>query len=193
MAELSYDNDSTGNLQKVKGSDGRLNTSSRSDGRGYYNSRDESQSYVLTFDDANATALDFVVYLKNDKTDGQHLVVRSASVNCEVLTKVSFQLVTGTAGGGATATPTNLNFAGKARSATATALTTADSGSTPMSGLAADTEIDHVNCLAGGHEEFRFQDQLRLGQNQAIALRMDAGTADSQIFGVIYFYFETGK
>lgn len=172
------------------GSDGRVNVSSRADGRGYYNSRDESESYVLIFDDANATALDFIVYLRNDKTDGKHLVVRSASINCEVNTKVSILMVTGTAGGGAVATPTNLNQAGVARSAKVTALTTADSGVTPMSGLTAGAELDHVNCSAGGHEEFRFQDQLRIGQDQAIALRMDAGTADSQLFGVIFFYFE---
>lgn len=190
MPRIQYIDDVLGNFQEAHGSDSRLNVSSRADGRGYYNSRDQSESYVLIFDDANATVLDFVVYLKNIKTDGKHLVIRSAAVNCEVNTKVSFVTVTGTAGGGVAATPANLNFAGVAKTATVTALTTADSGSTPMSGLTADVEIDHVNCLANGHEEFRFQDQVRLGQDQAIALRMDAGTADSQIFGVIFFYFE---
>lgn len=190
MPRIQYIDDVNGNFQEAHGSDSRLNVSSRADGRGYYNSRDESESYVLIFDDANVTALDFIVYLKNTKTDGKHLVVRSASINCEVNTKASFITVTGTAGGGTTSTPANLNFAGIAKSATVIALTTVDSGVTPMSGLTADVEIDHVNCLAGGHEEFRFQDQLRLGQDQAIALRMDAGTANSQIFGVIFFYFE---
>ncbi len=59
-----------------------------------------------------------------------------------------------------------------------------------MSGLTADKEFDHVQVVAGGHEEFRFQDQIRLGQDQAVGIRMDAGTADSQVFGVIFFYFE---
>ena len=190
MALLDFFNDRDGKREVAHGSDGRVNVSSRSDTRGYYNSRDESESFTLVYDDANATSNDFVVYLKNDKTDGKHLVVRSASVNCEVNTKISFHLVTGTAGGGTAATPLNLNQGGVARAATVTALTTADSGVTPMSGLTADLEIDHVNCLASSHEEFRFEDQLRLGQGQAISLRMDAGTADSQIFGVIYFYFE---
>lgn len=190
MSLIDFFNDITGFREVAHGSDGRVNVSARSDTRGYYNSRDESESYVLIFDDANASINDFVVYLKNIKTDGKHLVVRSASVNCEVNTKVSFLTVTGTAGGGAAATPANLNFGGVAKSASVTALTTADSSSTPMTGLTADVEIDHLNCLANGHEEFLFQDQLRLGQDQAIALRMDAGTADSQIFGVIYFYFE---
>ena len=190
MARIQFIERTSGNQGEVQGSDSRLDVSSRSDGRGYYNSRDESESYSLVFDDANATALDFVVYLKNDKTDGKHLVIRSASVNGEVTSKFSMLTVTGTAGGGTTATPVNLNFAGVARSATATALTTADSSATPMSGLTADQEIDHVQVLAGGHEEFRFQDQVRLGQDQAVAIRMDAGTADSQVFGVIFFFFE---
>ena len=190
MAEIQFTDRDSGNIQKTQGSDGRLDVSSRSDGRGYYNSRDESESYSLIFDDANATALDFVVYLRNDKTDGKHMVIRSASVNGEVTSKFSFLRVSGTAGGGAAATPTNLNQAGVARSATATALATADSGVTPMSGLTAGAEIDHVQVVAGGHEEFRFQDQLRLGQDQAVAIRMDAGTLNSQVFGVIFFYFE---
>lgn len=190
MSLLDFFNGRTGAREVARGSDGRVNVSSRSDSRGYYNSRDESESYSLIFDDANATALDLIVYLRNDKTDGKHLVIRSASVNCEVNTKVSFVTVTGTAAGGATATPVNLNFGGVAKAATATALATADSGATPMSGLTAEVEMDHINCLAGGHEEFRFQDQVRLGQGQAVAIRMDAGAADSQIFGVIFFYFE---
>ncbi len=190
MALIDFFNFKDGKREVVHGSDGRANVSSRADSRGYYNSRDESESYSLVFDDANATALDFVIYLRNDKTDGKHMVIRSASVNGEVASKFSLMTVTGTAAGGATATPVNLNFAGVSRSATATALTTADSSSTPMSGLTADKEIDHVQVVAKGHEEFRLQDQVRLGQDQAIALRMDAGTADSQVFGVIFFYFE---
>lgn len=190
MGKVDFSNDVTNSEEQAKGSDGRLNVSSRSDGRGYYNSRDESQSFSLVFEDANATTNDFVVYLRNDKEDGKHMVIRSASINGEVVSKFSFMTVTGTAAGGTTATPVNLNFAGKVQTATVTALSTADSSVTPMSGLTADKEIDHVQVTAGGHEEFRFQDQIRIGQNQAIAIRMDAGTADSQVFGVIFFYFE---
>ena len=193
MGLINFFKTGTGNeLSAAKGSDGRVNVSSRSDGRGYYNSRDESESYVMVFDDANAASstTDFVAYLKNDKTNGKHLVIRSASVNCEVLSKISFHIVTGTATGGAAITPTNLNQAGVARSATVTARGPTDSSSSPLAGLTADKEVDHVNCVAGGHEEFRFLDQLRIGQDQAIGVRMDAGTDDSQVFGVIFFYFE---
>ncbi len=190
MSLIDFFNDVTGFREVAHGSDGRVNTSSRSDTRGYYNSRDESESYVLIFDDENVTNLDFPVYLRNDKTDGKHMVIRSASVNASANVKVSFLTVTGTAAGGTSATPANLNRGGVSRTAAVTALTTADSNATPMSGLTADVEFDHVNVLANGHEEFRFQDQVRLGQDQAIALRMDSGSADTNIFGVVFFYFE---
>jgi len=190
MPRIEYTNDETRALEEAQGSDGRINVSSRADGRGYYNSRDKSESYSLLYNDANASINDFVVYLKNAKTDGKHIVIRSVQVNSEVLSKFSFVTVTGVAGGGTARTAVNLNQAGVARDATITALATADSSSTPMSNLTADKEIDHIQVAAGGYGEFKFQDQLRLGQGQAVAIRMDAGTADSQVFGVIYFYFE---
>lgn len=188
--KLTFSSEQTGCLEEVSGSDGRLSVSSRSDGRGYYNSRDMSESYSLIFDDANATANDIIVYLKNIKTDGKHMVIRSASINGEVTSKFSFITVTGTAAGGAVVAPVNLNVAGVSKEASVTALATADSSSTPMSGLTQDKQIDHVQVVAGGHEEFRFQDQIRIGQGQAVAIKMDAGTADSQAFGVIFFFFE---
>lgn len=191
MPRIQYTNDTNGSFEEAQGSDSRLNVSSRADGRGYYNSRDKSESYSLVFSDENATIGDYIVYLKNTKTDGEHLVIRSASVNGEVVSAFDFVRVTGTPAGGAVSTsPINLNQAGVARSATADSFTVADSGSSPISGLTQGVDIDHVQCGAGGHEEFRFQDQLRLGQDQAIAIRMKRGTADSYCFGVIFFYFE---
>lgn len=187
---LNYTDDVKGNIQEVQGSDGRLNVSSRADGRGYYNSRDKSESYTLTFNDAGATIADWVVYLKNDKTDGKHLVIRSASINGEVLSSFELHTVTGTAADGASATPLNLNQAGVARSATATAMTVADSETTPIAGLTSAAKIDQLQVVAGGHGEFLLNDQLRIGQDQAIAIKMSAGAANKICSGVIFFYFE---
>ena len=188
--EVDYTSDSTGGEEKAKGSDNRLNVSSRADGRGYYNSRDNSESYVFVFNDANCSVGDYTAYLKNDKTDGKHMVIRSASVNSDTLSAFEIVTVAGTAAGGAvTSAPANLNQAGVARSATVTAATVVDSYTTPISGLTDVLEFDHVNVSAGGHEEFRFQDEFRLGQNQAIAIKVKVGTGVS-CFGVIFFYFE---
>jgi len=190
MTKINFLTREDGVESEAKGSDGRVDVSSRSDGRGYYNSRDESESYVLVFSDANCTTADYCVHLQNKKTDGKHLVIRSASVNSDTASSFEFLTVTGTAGGGAvSATPANLNFAGVAKSSTTTANTVADSDSSPISGLSDGTVVDHVNVVAGGHEEFRFQDQLRLGQDQAVAIKVKSGTGVS-CFGVVFFYFE---
>ena len=191
--KIGYTNDVTENEQIVKGSDGRLNVSSRSDGRRYYNARDESEAYSLVFDDANASAGDYVVYIKNAKTDGKHLVVSGVGMNCEAAS-ASFKLsmVTGTPVGGTTATPVNLNQAGVARSATVDAQTITDSSATPFTGLTEDKVVDHVASTgAYGHAEFRLQDTLRIGQDQAIAIELEySAAADVRCFGVIFFYFE---
>jgi len=188
--EIEVENDNSGAQERVKGSDGRINVSARADTRGYYNSRDESESYTLTFEDANCSAGDFVVHITNIKTDGKHMVIRSASINSDSASSWRFVTTTGAAGGGAVAaSPFNLNFAGVAKTATVTASTVVDSDSTPISGLTQGNEIDHVNVSAGGHEEFRFQDQLRIGQDQSVAIVCQNGTGVSG-FGVIFFYFE---
>lgn len=188
--KIRYSDEITKALAEVQGTDGRLNVSSRADGRGYYNSRDMSETYNLLFDDANATADDIVVYLKNDKTDGKHLVVNNITVNGEVLSKFTLVTVTGTAAGGAAVSPVNLNFAGVSKEATVTALATADSSVTPMSGLTVDKEVSALQVQAGGREKFVLADQPRLGQGQAMGIRMDSGTADSYVFGTINFFFE---
>ena len=190
MAKIDITSDATGSEEVVQGSDKRLNVSSRADGRGYYNSRDESESYSFLFNDANCTAGDYICHLQNKKTDGKHMVLRSASVNSDAVSSFEFVTVTGTAAGGAVAaTPVNLNQAGVARTATVTANTVVESDVSPMSGLADGVEFDHVNVVAGGHEEFRFQDQVRIGQDQAVAIKCKNGTSVS-CFGVIFFYFE---
>ncbi len=190
MGRIQFIDDVLGNFQETHGSDSRLNVSARSDTRGYYNSRDESESFTLLFDDANCTALDFCVHLQNTKTDGKHMVIRSASVNSDSNSAFDFVLVTGTAGGGAVAaTPVNLNQAGVAKTATVTANTVVDSDANPITGLTVGSELDHVNVLANAHEEFRFQDQVRIGQDQAVGIRCKIGTGVS-CFGIIFFYFE---
>jgi len=193
MTKLQAESRVTGSNEDIKSSDNRLDVTSRSDGRGYYNSRDESESYVLLFNDANCTTADKIVHLQNKKTDGKHLVIRSIGINSDSASSWDIVTVTGTADTGAVAaTPVNLNFAGVTKAATVTANTVVDSDTSPMGGLTVVDEFDHVNVVAGGHEEFRFQDQVRLGEDQAIAVRCKSGTGVSG-FGVIFFYFEKGK
>lgn len=192
MSLVDLFNDKDGKREVAHGSDGRLNVSSRSDERIYYISRDTSQAYTLTFDDANATAADYVCYLRNTDATGKHLVIHSIGINCEDTTsKIDVVTVTGTQVGGATLTPGCLNRAAP-QTASAQAAGPADSSSTPMTGLTTDIELDHVGIPnAFGHEEFRIQDSIRLGQDNAIAIQLGtSANANIRIWGVIFFYFE---
>ena len=195
MGYIDLLNDIDGKHEVVHGSDGRANVDSRSAERIYHISRTDSEAYAFVWDDANATAADFVAYLKNDDTQGRDLVVHSIGINCED-TEAIFKLhtVTGTQAGGASITPTCLNRA-RTKTASATAASPADSSSTPMTGLTSDGEMDMAGINdAYGHEEFRIQDAVRLGQGKAIGIELDFSTnANVRAFGVIFFYFEKVK
>lgn len=198
MADITFIDEITKADSRAGGSDKRVNVSSRSDGRGYYNSRDESQSFSMVFDDAGATAGDYVAYLKNTKTDGLQLVVRSIGVNCIAagsIFKLHTVADTVSPGAGTSVTPVNLNQAGQAKTATVDAQAPTDSNSTPMTISATVDEVDEVGVpTTYGHGEFRLNDQLRLGQDQAIAIELEAAaTTNVRTWGVIFFYFEKGK
>lgn len=194
MSYVDYlsDGASKGSHQLAHGSDGRLNVTSRVDERIYYISRDNSEAFTMVFDDANATAADYVAYLKNTNAVGKHMVIHSIGVNCEAASS-SFKLsvVTGTQSGGAAVTPTCLNRAAP-KAAAATAAAPADSNSTPMTSLVEAFVLDHVGITgAYGHAEFRIQDSIRLAQDEAIAIELEsAAAADVRCFGVVFFYFE---
>ena len=195
MPRIQYVGDDGSGFDEVQGSDRRFNVSSRSDGRAYYNSRDRSESYVATFDDANATAADYVFYLKNTKTDGKHLVIQHVGLNCEGTYGVFKMVLVDSSvspSGGTTITPVNNNQAGVAKSATVDCQGPTDSDSTPMT-LSAVTDQLAIfsSSSAFGSFDFSFDDQVRLGQNQAIAIELDAASATSvRTFGAVFFYFE---
>ena len=180
--------DSTGSGQGVGVSPtgNRLNTSSRSDNRAYYNSRDEGQTYSMVYSHPSAADGQYSFYLQNTSTD-KTLVVSSIGLNADDLAKFKLCYVTGTAANGVAVVPVNLNRA-SANDAICTAIS--DEGGTAISGLTTDGCIDTASVVVNGHEEFRLGDKLRLGQNDAIALEMDAGTSTPDCYGVVFFYFE---
>ncbi len=192
--KIGYSSDKEGQqglTGEVQGSDGRINTSSRSDSRFYYNSRDTSQAYSLTWDDASTSAADYVLYIRNDRTDGKHLVIRSIGFNSDNTGVFKLWTTSGTASGPPAVTPACLNRA-KTNSATVTALTAVTSASTPLALTSVDLLVDIASIgTTFGHEEFRLRDGLRLGEDQAIAIELDtAGGDPDRTWGTIFFYFE---
>ena len=189
--EIEYQDDSNSNGGKTRGSDNRLNTSSRSDSRGYYNSRDSGNSFSVPFDFQSAAADEFGAYWQNNHPLGLQLVIRSIGVNTVEAARIKLHFVTGTAAAGTAVTPTNLNKPSGNTSATSGVTTALEgaSAATGITGLTSAGLIDFVYVAATGHEEFRLDDQVRLGTNDAIALEYDEGTG-GDFSGVIFGYYE---
>jgi len=187
MSRIEYKNDVSRALEEAEGSDGRLNVSSRTDGRSYYISRDTGQAYSVAFDFQDAEAGEFGAYWKNTSTD-KDLVIEAIGVNSVENSRIKLWFVTGTAAGGTTLIPTNLNKS-SSKDASADAME-GGSAATGITGLTTAGLIDFVYCTANGHEELRLKDRLRLGQNDAIALEYDEGTT-GDFSGVIFGFYET--
>jgi len=183
--KIQFTSDSSGSEEQMKGSDGRANVSSRTDSRAYYNSRDKSEAFSLVWDDASSAAGDYVVYWKNTDTTGRTLVLESVGLNSEQAASFKLAVVTGTAAAGSTISPFCLNRA-TPKSAQAVAM---EAAGTAITGLSVVGTVDHASCSADGHEEFRLDDRLRLGQDQAIAIEYEQGTT-GRTWGVIFGYYE---
>ncbi|KKL99940.1 hypothetical protein LCGC14_1809440, partial [marine sediment metagenome] len=181
-----YIDDVTGNFQEAHGSDSRLNVSSRADNRAYYNSRDRGQCYTLVYDHPSAADNQYSFYLKNTSTT-KALVVSSVGLNSDDVAIMELLYVTGSVVNGVSFTPTNLN---KSSSNDADATALEDGGGTAISSVTDGAEIDSVTISAKAHEEMRLSDRLRLGQNDAVALKMITGTTTPDVSGVVFFYFE---
>jgi len=186
--KIEFKNDKTRALEEMEGSDGRANVSSRSDRRSYYNSRDEGRTYSLPFDFQSAESGEYAVYWKNTDTNGRDLVIDSVGLNSVLFARLKLHYVTGDAAGGTSVTPTNLNkSSGNDAAATAMEGGSAASG---ITGLTSVSVIDFVGVPAAGHEEMRLSDRLRLGQGDAIAIEVDEVASASDVFGVIFGYYE---
>ena len=181
--KITVTSDKTGALEEVFGSDNRMNVSSRSDNRSYYISRDDSQAYSAVWDDSSSAAGDFICYLKNTHPT-KTMVLDSFGVNSENAASFKLHLVTGTAAGNA-CTPMCLNRV-KVNAAQATCI---EAAGTAITGLTSAGVFDHASSVADGHEEFRLQDRLRLGQDEAIAVEYEQGTT-GRTWGVSFFFYE---
>jgi len=179
---IQYTSDSSGGLELVRGSDARFNVSARQDSRSYYNSRDKSQAFSLVWDDASSAAGDYILHWKN--TSDKHLVIDSVGLNTENAGSFKLHVVTGTAVGTAVV-PFCLNTA-TIKPAVSTAV---EAAGTAITGLTSIGVVDHAAVSAGGHEEFRLDDRLRIGLDGALAVEFEQGTT-GRTWGVIFGYFE---
>ena len=191
MSRVEYSNDVTRAREEAEGSDGRLNVSSRSDPRAYYNSRDEEQTFSLVWNFNAANNDEFAAYWRN-ASDSKTLVISAVGLNCDETCTFKLHFVTGTAAGGTELTPVNLNKSSSKAAPDDSVVMAMEGGSaaTGITGLTVDGLIDRADVTAGGHEEFRLDDKLRLGQNDAVAIEVEGGDGGVVAFGVIFGYYE---
>lgn len=183
---LDFKNDRTRALEEMEGSDGRANVSSRSDSRSYYNSRDRGQTYAIAFDFQSAEPGEFGCYVKNTSST-LDLVVAGIGINAEQNSKIKLHYVTGTAAAGNELTPVNMNSG--SNNAADCLVREGGSAATGITGITSAGLLDFAYVVANGHEEFRVQDRLRLGQNDALAIEYDEGTG-GDFSGVLFCFFE---
>lgn len=185
--KIGYEDDISGSASTVKGSNGRLNVSSRSDSRGYYVSRDQEQAYSIVFNHPSSSAGQYSLYLQNTSST-LAFVISGVGLNSDLGANVKLWKVTGTAANGSAITAINM-----ASSDNAAALNCIeDGGGTPISGITLGGALDYVKVPIEGHEELRLDDRVRLGQNQAIVLEVDAVTSGTpHVFGVLFGFFES--
>jgi hypothetical protein len=189
--KVRFANDVTNAEEEARGSDGRLNVSSRQDSRAYYNSRDDQLAFSVAYNMTGAATGEYVVYWRNASPDKQ-LVIHKVTVGCGEPAKAKLWFVTGTAASGTELTPVNQNKAAS-RSAPddSTVMAMEGNGTTPISGLSTDGLIDIVSIdTAQGMAQFSVQDEIRLGQGDAIAIEMEDLGADADTYGVILGYYE---
>ncbi len=181
--ELKYKDRKTGFQGFVGGEDGAADVNSRSDSRAYYNSRDKEETYSLIWNVQNAVSDKHIVYWKNTSST-ETLVISSVGFNSNAVATFDLNFVSGTAVGTA-ATPTNLNKS-SSKDAAATAITSND-----ITGLTVISEVDHAVVGADSHEELRLADRVRLGQNDAISIRIENTASDNlSTQGVIFGFYE---
>lgn len=169
--------------------DRRGNVSSSVNPRIFYSSRDKQSAYnaiMPEFGGSGAAAGNYVFYLKNDsKTEDifiQHIEFHSVnSVKWKVWE------VTGTAAGGTTITPGNLNL-GSGKTADATCM----GGGATITGLTTVKQIGTHRTEANGEGEMDYGDALILKSGNAIAVEYDTGTTGECEIDC-FFHFEPAK
>lgn len=148
--------------------------------RDFYVSRDDEQVYTLISKDAATASAEETIYLQNTSTD-MDLIVDDVTIASDAEYRSQVKFVTGTAAGGSALTPVNLNKS-SSNQAAATAR-----GDGSVTGLTDDGLIAVSTTPAAGSLTLQFEEALRLGQNDAIAVE-SLSIADVAI--TIEFHFE---
>lgn len=163
----------------------RLNVSSKTQPRIFYASRDFGLAYNMVCESASTAAGAYTLYLKNSSTTA-NMFVSVIEFHSIENTKWKIWQVSGTAAGGTSNVPAELNLS---KSIPADVVAMDNSGGT-ITGLTNTQQIGSHRNTANGDSEMNFEGSLILGPNDAIAVEMDAGTTGITSHD-LYFWYET--
>ena len=186
MARIEYKNDQTRALEESEGSDGRLNVDARSGSLPYHVSKHKGQAYAFVYEHLAGADAEYSFYLQNTSTS-KTMVIESVDINASALCSVKMEVVTGTAAGAGDVIPRNVNLAS---ANDAVGVFKQDTGGAITGLTDSGSAIDYIQVGAGGHEELKLNERLRLGQNDAVALEIHSTATTSDVFGVIFFHYE---
>ena len=160
----------------------RGNVSSKSNLRIFYVSRDDQQAYNAIMPTFSAAAGEYVFYLKNTSTT-RNLFVQHIEFHGVQAVHWKVWEVTGTAAGGSTITPANLNLS-SGLSAEAICM----GGGATITGLTTVKQIGTHRTEATGEGEMRYDDALIMGPGKAIMIEYDTGTTGLCEIEVFFHY-----
>lgn len=182
---MSFIEDGKGSGRKASVSSvQRLNVSAKNADRIFYASRDFGSAYNLVAESGSVAAGAYTLYLKNDSST-QNLFVSVIEFHSVEATKWKIWEVSGTAAGGTTNVPAELNI-GKSIPAPVTAI---DSSGGAITGLTQVTQLGTHRNEALGDSEMDFGGAMILGPGDAIAIEMDTGTT-GVVSHDLKFWFE---
>ena len=182
---MSFIEDGKGSGRKASVSSvQRLNVSSKTQPRIFYASRDFGSAYNAAVEGGSTAAGDYSMYLKNDSTTS-NLFISVIEFHSVENTKWKIWQVSGTAAGGTTVTPAELNLS---KSIPAAVTCMGNSGGS-ITGLSTVQQIGTHRNTALGDSEMDWQGALILGPGDAIAVEMDTGTT-GLVSHDCFFWFE---
>lgn len=149
----------------------RGNVSAKTNPRIFYASRDDQKAYNAIMDSSfSAAAGDYVFYLANTSSS-DNLFVKHIEFHSVQAVKWRIWEVSGTAAGGTTITPANLNLASGLSSSTICM-----GGGATITGLSTVKQIGTHRTEPDGDATMHYDDALIIGPNKAIAVEYDTGT-----------------
>lgn len=189
--KIQFANDVSNALEEVRGSSGRLNVSSRQDGRAYYNSRDDQLTFALPFNMTLADTDEILVAWRNASPD-KHLVISAVDVSVFEPVDIKVHVGTGTPADGTELTPVNMNQSSSRAAPDDSAVMAMEGNTTtPITGMTSSGVVAYVSIgVAQTGQRIDLGDRVRLGQNDAIFLEVEAASTPGFVLGTIYGYYE---